>query len=103
MKQTWFITDITRVNLTSKIGWVQYLVHKSGSQPIKGMLVCECIKYSIPQKFNLFPFLYILFVRVIRFITNRKYMYVSFVFSSSDCRQIIITVIHWIRMDNISF
>ena len=76
MKQTWFITDITRVNLTSKIGWVQYLVHKSGSQPIKGMLVCECIKYSIPQKSNLLPFLYISFVHVMIKVYHKQEVHV---------------------------
>jgi len=39
-------------------------------------------KCTVPQNFNLLPFLYTSFVHVIRFITKRKY---TFVFTRSDC------------------
>ena len=48
------------------------------------------------------PFLYISFVCVIRFITNRKYVFFITIFTRSDyCHLTIITLIHWIKIDHV--
>jgi len=43
------------------------------------------------------PFLFFSFVRLIRFITNLKYA------TRSGCHMTIITLIHWINIDNLLF
>jgi len=54
------------------------------------------LQCTVPQIFNLLPFLYFYFVCEIRFITNRKYA--LFVFTWSACHLTIITLIYYIKI-----
>jgi len=55
-----------------------------------------CLSCTVPQNFNLLPFLYVSFVRVIRFMTNRKYAFI--LIARSDCHLTSITLICRIKI-----
>ena len=65
-----------------------------------GYTVAEIMHSS--ANFNILPFRYISFVRVIMFITNRKYAFFC-IFYRSDCHLAIITPIHWVLTDLVLF
>jgi len=54
-------------------------------------------QYTALRNFYLLPFLFFSFVHLIRFITNLKYA------TRSGCHMTIITLIHWINIDNLLF
>jgi len=63
------------------------------------ILFCQQ-KFNVFKNFNILPFLYFSLVRVLRFITNMKYALCIFMLA---CHMTIITLIHWIKIDNVLF